>query len=161
MKSLFVISQEAVDLASQLEEGEFTPQLELALVINQNELQEKSLNYGYVIKTLEYDVAAIDEEIKRLRAIKTSKETVIDRMKDSVLNAMKIYGIEKVTSPTLTISTRRSESVEVPDINLLHEAWTSEKVLITPNKILIKNAIGNGVTVAGAYIKENYSLQIK
>jgi len=161
MKSLFVISQEAVDLASKLEEGEFTPQLELALVINQNELQEKSLNYGYVIKTLEYDVAAIDEEIKRLKGIKTSKETVIDRMKDSVLNAMQIYCIEKVTSPTLTISTRRSESVEVPDINLLNEDWITEKVVRSPDKIAIKKAIGNGVTVDGAYIKENYSLQIK
>jgi len=161
MKSLFVISQEAVDLASQLEEGEFTPQLELALVINQNELQEKSLNYGYVIKTLEYDVTAIDEEIKRLRAIKTSKEKVIYRMKDSVLNAMQIYCIEKVSSPTFTISTRVSYTTEAPDLLLLDKKFIVETITKRADKIAIKKAIDSGENVTGGWMEKHTRIEIK
>jgi hypothetical protein len=51
-KSLFNISKEAIELASLLEEGEYTPEIEQALAINQNELQEKAINYGYVVKSL-------------------------------------------------------------------------------------------------------------
>jgi len=41
MKSLYIISEEARNLASLLEEGELSQEMELALVINQSELQEK------------------------------------------------------------------------------------------------------------------------
>jgi Siphovirus Gp157. len=70
MKSLYKITEEAVIIASQLEEGEVTPELENALVILQSELQEKAINYAYVVKSFEDDVTAINEEIKRLTAIK-------------------------------------------------------------------------------------------
>ncbi len=36
-----------------LEEGELTPEMELALHINQSELQEKAINYAYAIKSIE------------------------------------------------------------------------------------------------------------
>jgi hypothetical protein len=71
-KSLYNITKEALELASALEEGELTPELETALAINQNELQEKAINYGYAIKSLEEDVTTITEEIRRL----TAKTTV-------------------------------------------------------------------------------------
>jgi hypothetical protein len=48
MKSLYNITTEAIELASALEEGEFTPEMETALAINQNELQEKAIQEGTV-----------------------------------------------------------------------------------------------------------------
>lgn len=53
MKSLFNITAEARELASALIEGELSSEIELALVINQTELQEKAINYGFVIKGIE------------------------------------------------------------------------------------------------------------
>ena len=161
MKSIYVISEEARNLAFSLEEGEFTPEMELALVINQNEIQEKAINYGFVLKTFEGDVSLIIEEIKRLTAIKKAKENAIDRMKDAVLSAMQIYGIEKISSPTMNISIRRTESIEVPLLELLDDRFVTEKIVKSADKIGIKKAIKDGEMIEGAFIKANYNLQIK
>ena len=161
MKSIYVISEEAKFLASSLEEGEFTPEMELALTINQNEIQEKAINYGFVLKTFEGDVSLISEEIKRLTAIKKAKENAIDRMKDAVLNAMQIYSIEKVSSPTLNISIRRTESIEVPLLELLDDRFVTEKIVKSADKIGIKKALKDGEMIEGAFIQANYNLQIK
>ena len=161
MKSIYVISEEARNLASLLEEGEFTPEMELALVINQNEIQEKAINYGFVLKTFEGDVSLISEEIKRLTAIKKAKENAIDRMKDAVLSAMQIYSIEKVSSPTMNISIRRTESIEVPLLELLDDRFVTEKIVKSADKIGIKKALKDGEMIEGAFIQANYNLQIK
>jgi lipopolysaccharide biosynthesis protein len=161
MKSLFNITAEALQLASDLEEGEITAELETSLVINQEELQQKAINYAYIIKTVEYDISAIDEELKRLQAVKKAKNNVIDRMKESVVNAMGIYGMEKISSPTMNLSLRRSESVEVDLTEALPDDFKITKTTVTPDKVAIKQAIKQGENITGATLKVNYSLQIK
>jgi hypothetical protein len=159
MKSMYLISVEAQSIASMLEDGEFTSELENALVINQNELQEKAVNYGYVIKESENSISLIDAEIKRLQDLKKVQSNKIDRLKETVLNAMNIYGIEKINSPFLNISIRKSESVEVTEG--LPMEYMIEKTTYAPDKTRIKNAIKSGENIIGATIKENQNLQIK
>ena len=160
-KSLYQITREAAEIASQLEEGELTPELETALVISQNELQEKAINYAYAIKGVEDDVTAINQEIKRLQAMKASKQTAIDRMKEAITTAMQVNGIEKVTSPTLNLSFRHSESVEIDSLDNLPEYFKTVKTTVTADKTRIKKAIKDGQPMKGAKIIENFNLQIK
>ena len=162
MSNLFQITSKAKELSFALESGELTKELENELVINQTELQEKAINYGYVVKSLESDISIIDEEIKRLTALKKAKSNVIDRMKESVLNAMQVYSIEKVTSPTLTLSIRNNpESVDIPMAELLDEKYLVTKTTVSPDKVAIKNAIQNGENVEGATLVRTQSLLIK
>ena len=112
------------------------------MVINQNELQEKAVNYGYVIKESENQISLIDAEIKRLQDLKKVQSNKIDRLKETVLNAMNIYGIEKINSPFLNISIRKSESVEVTEG--LPMEYMIEKTTYAPDKTRIKNAIKSG-----------------
>jgi hypothetical protein len=161
MNSLFNITTRARQLALALEEGELTPDLENELIINQNELQIKAESYAYAIKSLEGDVSIIDEEIKRLRALKEAKNNAIERMKEAVVNAFQVYGITEVKSPTLKLSLRRSEAVEVINQDQLPECFVKAKTTYTPDKVAIKDAIKSGLTVEGAVIVENFSLQIK
>jgi hypothetical protein len=160
-KSLYNITKEALELASALEEGELTPELETALAINQNELQEKAINYGYAIKSLEEDVTTITEEIRRLTAIKTAKTNASERMREAVSHAMQFYGIEKVTSPTLNLSFRKSESVEVDLVEALSNDFKITKTTVTADKIAIKKAIKQGENITGARVVEKLNLQIK
>ena len=159
--NLFNIKQEYLALAQQLSEGEVTPELEQALIINEAQLQEKATNYGYVIKNFEYEVDAIDNEIKRLKELKERREKAIDRMKQSVTNAMQLYGIEKVESSFLKLSFRKSESVEVINEAQLLPEFTTTKVTTTPNKTAIKEAIKRGEVVEGAVLVTNQNLQIR
>ena len=162
MSNLFKITEKARELSLALETGELTEELENELVINQNELQEKSVNYGFVIKGFESDISIIDQEIKRLQDLKKAKNNAIDRMKESVLNAMNIYGIEKVTSPTITVSIRKNpESVEIINEEQIPSKFLKEKTTVSIDKVAIKKAIQSGENIEGAVLTRSESLSIK
>jgi uncharacterized coiled-coil DUF342 family protein len=161
MANLYEITREALELAALLETEELTPELEAALVINQQELQIKAGNYAKVIANIQSDADAIDNEIKRLKAMKESKERAIDRLKSAVKNAMLVSNIEKIESPLFKLSIRKSEAVEVDIVEALPNAFLNVKNVVTADKVAIKEAIKRGENVTGARLIENFNLHIK
>jgi hypothetical protein len=161
--SLFQIEQEYKEIAEQLIEleGEPTPELEAALIINQQNLETKSTNYGIVIKQMDYEVGIIDSEIKRLNALKKQRTNAIERLENNIKNAMEIFGMSEIKTPLMKLSFRKSESVEVENIDLLDKEFVSEKITFTADKTKIKAAIKEGRTVQGATLQINNNLQIK
>jgi homoserine dehydrogenase len=159
--NLYEITREALELASLLETEELTPELEAALVINQEHLQTKAGNYAKVIANIQSDADAIETEIKRLKAMKDSKERAITRLKEAVREAMLVSNIDKIESPLFKLSLRRSESVEVDVVEAVPSAFQNVKNVVTADKLAIKEAIKRGEFVMGARIVENFSLQIK
>ena len=159
--NLFNIKQEYINLVNTIidNNGELSPELSQALAINETELKEKAINYGYVIRSFEYENDIIDAEIKRLKALKEQKEKAIQKLKDAVSDAMNLYGIEKVESPALKLSFRKSESVEISEN--LDKRFMIEKVTLQPDKVAIKEAIKKGKQVDGAVLIINQNLQIK
>lgn len=162
MSNIYQIQQEYLSITDQLIEsgGELSPEIEQALAINKAEIENKARNYGYVVKSLENDVDAIDEEIKRLNALKLARNKTIDVLKTTVKDAMQLYGIEEIKTSTLKLSFRKSESVEVNQ-DIISESYCNQKIVLTPDKARIKEAIKNGFCVTGANIIINYNLQIK
>jgi len=159
--NLYEITQEAQYLAVLLETEELTPELEQELIINQDQLQAKAVNYAKVIANYQAESDAIDQEIKRLKAMKDSREKKIDWLKESVKKAMLLSGIEKVDSPLFKLSVRRSEAVEVDLVEALPNAFLNVKNVVTADKVAIKEAIKRGENVIGARLIENFNLQIK
>lgn len=161
MKSMYIITREALEIASLLEEGELSEEMENQLVISQQELQNKATNYCYVVKSFEDDISIIDKEIKRLQELKKSKSNSVDRLKDTVKYAMEIYGIEKIETPTLKINFRKSESIEIINEDQISDEFKSSKVVESIDKAAIKKAIKEGKIVEGAILQVNNNLQIK
>ena len=161
MKSLYEISTEALEIASLLEQGELTEELENLLLISQSELQNKSVNYAYVCKSFENDVSSIDQEIKRLGSLKKSKINAVDRLKETMKTAMNIYGIEEIKTPTIKINFRKSESVEIINESSIDAIFKSSKVVESIDKIAIKKAIKEGNNIEGAILNINQNIQIK
>ena len=158
---LYEITQEAQYLAVLLETEELTAELEEALIINQDQLQTKAVNYAKVITNYQAESDAIDQEIKRLKAMKESRDKKVEWLKESVKKAMLVSGIEKVESPLFKLSVRRSEAVEVDVVEALPSAFQNVKNVVTADKVAIKEAIKRGEFVMGARIIENFNLQIK
>jgi hypothetical protein len=159
--NLYQITNEAQYLAALLETEELTPELEQELMINQDQLQSKAINYAKVISNYQGESDQIDAEIKRLKAMKDSRDKKINWLKESLKLAMMVSGIDKIDSPLFKLSLRRSESVEVEVPEALPVDWQLRKVVITADKISIKKAIKEGYAITGARIVENFSLQIK
>jgi hypothetical protein len=62
---------------------------------------------------MESDVSIIDAEIKRLNELKKARLKTIERLETTVSNAMQLYQINRLETPTLKINFRKSESVEI------------------------------------------------
>jgi len=158
---LYQITQEAQYLAALLETEELTPELEAELLINQEQLQTKGINYAKVIANYQSESDQIDAEIKRLKAMKESRDKKVTWLTESLKKAMLVSGIEKIESPLFKISLRRSEAVEVEIPEALPVDWQVKKVTITADKVAIKKAIKEGYSITGARLVENFSLSIK
>jgi len=161
--NIYQIEKEYLEFANQLIEsgGECTPELELQLTINQEQLEQKARGYGFVVKQMESDVSIIDAEIKRLGELKKARLKTIERLETTVSNAMQLYQINRLETPTLKISFRKSESVEIDDESAISFAYLKEKITYTIDKAMIKEAIKKGEVVAGARLQINQNIQIK
>ena len=159
--NLYQLTQEAQYLAALLETEELTPELEAELLINQEQLQTKGINYAKVIANYQSEADQIDAEIKRLKAMKESRDKKVTWLTESLKKAMLVSGIEKIESPLFKISLRRSEAVEVEIPEALPVDWQVKKVTITADKVAIKKAIKEGYSITGARLVENFNVSIK
>lgn len=160
MKSLYEITNDYHSLMNDIElnEGEITPELNEALDITEKELQSKSMAYLSVIKQSESFVSQIDDEIKRLQALKKRNTTLVDNLKSRLLNAVNLFGAFEVGFTKF--GTRKSESIEVEDVNSLPSEYKTIKVVESADKKAIKEALKSGKEIKGCSISSNLHLKI-
>ena len=161
--SIFNIEQNYNKLAEQLidNDGELTSELSEQLAITEEQLQNKSVAYSFVIKQMDADVDTIDAEIKRLQGLKKQREKASEYLKERIKHAMDTFQIDEIKTPLVKINFRKSESVEVDDVNQLPAAFKVVKVTEQADKAAIKAAIKDGVDIAGCRIETHRNLQIK
>ena len=161
--TIYQIEQSYNQLAEELIEngGELTPSLEEQLAITEEQLQNKSVAYSFVIKQMDADVDIIDAEIKRLQGLKKQREKASEYLKERIKHAMHTFQIDEIKTPLVKINFRKSESVEVDDVNALPSLYKVVKVTEQADKAAIKAAIKDGVEVTGCRIETHRNLQIK
>ena len=160
MKSLYDITADQklwLNLIESLE-GEIEPEMEEALQITEQQLQQKSIAYLEVIRNKEAFNTLVDNEIKRLQQMKKVNNNVIDRLNDNLLNAVKTFGV--YTVGLNKFGTRKSSQVIVEDVNSLPEQYKVIKVTEAADKMMLKKAIESGEEIKGVYIQENLNLKI-
>jgi hypothetical protein len=161
--TIYQIEQSYNQLAEELIDngGELTPELSEALAITEEQLQNKSVAYSFVIKQIDSEVDIIDAEIKRLQAMKKTRENASERLKANIKHAMELFNIDEIKTPLVKINFRKSEAVEVDDVNQLPAPYKVVKVTEQADKMAIKEAIKNGADIIGCRIVANRNLQIK
>ena len=159
-KSLYHIETEYRELINQVElsEGELTPEMEEQLMINETQLQSKSIAYLEFIGSKESFNTRIDDEIKRLQALKKSNNTLISNLKGRLLQAVKLYGAFEVG--LTKFGTRKSQQVIVEDVNSLPSEFKTIKVTESANKTEIKKAIKAGEHITGCELLDVENLKI-
>lgn len=108
------------------------------------EFEEKAEAYAKVVKTLEMDIAGLDEEIQRMTKRKATIKNNIDRLKRSLEGAMIATGKRKFKTPLFGFCIQKNP----PSLNILDETKIPAEFWIEQQPKLDKKA-------APAYVKEN------
>ena len=108
------------------------------------EFEEKAEAYAKVVKTLEMDIAGLDEEIQRMTKRKATIKNNIDRLKRSLEGAMIATGKRKFKTPLFGFGIQKNP----PSLNVLDETKIPAEFWIEQQPKLDKKA-------ALAYVKEN------
>ncbi len=163
-KSLYHIQENYQQIVDELEQngGELTDELSEKLKLNKEELSEKAFNYIQFIKNRQAYIVQIDDEVKRLTDLKKQADSVIDQLKGNLLIAVETFG--PIKAGTFTVTTRKSEAVEITDELEIPEAYfTIIPESKKPDKKALKEALKSPVAefVTGAKLVTNLNLVIK
>lgn len=161
MSTLYEIDAKYFNLLNQLEEseGELSPELSAELEISEVDFKAKVLAYRNVITSLKGDIDLADQELKRINGYKASKVRNIERLKESIDNAMQLRNLKEYSDgPLVSISYRKSTSVVVDEDELPKKWFVFKK---SPDKVGIGNALKAGKTIAGAKLHESQNIQIR
>ena len=159
-QTLYKIEKDYIELIKQVEEaeGEITEEINEQLEINESQLQSKSIAYLSVIKEKEAFTTLIDDEIKRLQALKKKNDNLVKNLKNRLLNAVNLFGTFEIGFTKF--GSRKSESVIIEDVNELPNEFKVKKLSIQADKMAIKKALKNGQKVKGCSIQVNNNLKI-
>lgn len=144
--NIWQIQQDLLSIFDEIEEngGELTEELESQLAISQEDFRSKVESYTNVIKSVKADIAAIDEETKRLTALKKSKNALIDRLSKVIINAVEMFGETTKAGGkffdfgTGKVSIRNSQKVVLDDDKV--EAISSELCRAIASEAMMGNA---------------------
>ena len=160
MMTLFNLSQEQQMLNCMLEEsgGELTPDIEQALEINQSNFIVKAENYGKAILHYKAMEAVIAAEQDRLLQMKRTIQNTQQRLKDSIADAMHLFGKDSMEFDTLKLSFRKYTQVMIDENANIPNEFIKVKTEI--DKAGIKEALKTR-NIQGCRLQENLNLQVK
>jgi len=140
-------------------EGELTEEMIIEFESISENADVKHEAYAVIIKQLEGENELVKAEKQRLAERHTQTENRINWLKSKLANSLEFFGKEKFETPKCKVSFRTSTAVNILDEALLPKKFF--KIVKTPSKADIKEALKSGLKVKGAVLVENKNIQIK
>lgn len=161
MPSLFDLSTDYQQLYDLIAEQEDEQILKDTLASINDAIEDKADGYVAVIKTLEGDNKAIDEEIKRLRQRKTSNQNGVKRLKESLQEVMEQTGKEKFKTALNSYSIANNPPIlDITDESLIPKQYYIEQQPKLDKKELLK-VVKDGLEIKGVELKQSRSLRVR
>ena len=137
-------------------------------------LNEKIENSMCFYKNLQADIEAFKTEEKNIAQRRKIKENLAERIKNRIDNYIRMkYTNEdgvvdtdglnkfKMETPRMKLSYRKSDSVDVYDIDSLPKEYIKEKVEVSADKTALKKILKDGKEIKGAKIVTNLNMQVR
>lgn len=147
MDNLFNISNELRNIIEDIEVqgGEITDEQAERLEVKEQEMKDKLDNYRKAILILKHQEAMCSDEIKRLQAAKKAKTNVINKLNNSVLNAVVEFGEDgksgnkTYSTDTFKFYTINRKSVELDEhrLQVLCECFKKWAINLNDNDCLV------------------------
>lgn len=161
MATLYQLTGDLLTLQQMIEDG--TEGLQDTLESIQLSVEEKLEGYAMVIKNIESDVDGLKAEEKRLADRRKRMENEIQRMKDSMAQALETIepdkkGTKRLKTEKFTFSFRKSTSVQIVDETKIPEEFFKVERTISRSELTARLKEHE---IPGAELVEKQSLQIK
>ena len=139
-------------------ETERVKQMELL----QNEANNKVDNIAKFTRNLEGNIEAVKNEMLRLDNLKSQLENKNHWLKEYLHLFMNMNSITKIKTDLFSISIAKNPpAVIITDEEKIPTEFKRVKEIVEIDKILIKSVIQDGMSVAGAELKQGTHLVIK
>ena len=103
---------------------------------------------------------SIKEQEQKLASRRKAIENRVERLKGSILEGLMITEGQKLETPTVKLTTRKSTRSVIDDIEKLPEDFVEEITTKKVNSAGILKALRAGETIEGAHLEERKSLKI-
>lgn len=151
---------EITDIYLNLENIDDEIDITAALAEVDGELEDKLENIAKLIRNLEAEAKAYEDEEKRLKAQKQATKNRIESLKRYVKGSLETIGKDKVEAGIFKWSLQNGPGrVEITDETKIPEEYFVTEV--KPLKSEIKKAIESGVITEGAEIVRDKSLRLR
>lgn len=125
-------------------------------------MHDKCIAVSAFINNLEAEFKAVAEAKSRMAYRQDRLQDKINWLEDYLKSNMERCGINEIKCPEFVIKIKKNPtSVDVFDENLVPSHYKIEKILSTIDRKKIKEAISQGIVVAGAGLKQNTRVEIK
>lgn len=116
-------------------------------------------NCGKMYRSLLAEADVYQSEVERLKR----KADILSNQAEGLKNyiALVLQPGNRVKTPLFDFSWRKSQSVEIEDLEALPEAYKRTRVISEPDKNLIKSDLQIGAEIPGAKLIDKLNLQIK
>ena len=167
---LYEISEMYQSFMDAVENGEITDAEAIADTLDSLDatFNDKADAVACMVKSLEAEAAAIKAEAATLTDRAKAKANRAEWLRGYLYNNMQRMGLNKIETPRVKLSFRKSEAVEIPDelafIEQLQMEGNDQYLTYkapTINKTAIKAAIKAGAEFIGAALVERQNLQLK
>lgn len=155
------------DLLSVLNGGLIFDEETGEIIFDEDNLDELMIKYedklegcGLYIKNELAEIEAMKAEEKRLAERRRIKENKVERLKRYMLDSMDKTSTDKLETPRIAISKRKSSKLIVDNINLIPDIFITEESTIDIDKIAIKKALKDG-EVKGAHLEKCVNISIR
>lgn len=123
--------------------------------------EQKLENIALYIKNLDADAVAMKAEENNLKERRQAAERKAERLRSLLSMSMLQAGEDKFTTARCAVSFRRSEVVNVLDLDMLDAEYVVEKKEYSADKKKLKEALKAGLDITGAVLEEKQNIQIK
>lgn len=151
---LYDINQEIIDCID-METGEIIAPEKLEAL--QMDKHEKLRNIAFVALNAAADAKAYEEQEKKFSARKKAAKATVEWAKATLAREL---GGEKMKEPEFTISYRKSEVVEIANLNAVPDEFLAPQPPKV-DKVGLKKAVKGGAVIDGVTIVEKQNIQIK
>ena len=165
MSSIYEIQGRFLTILDMLESSDLDPQMLTDTMEGiEGELEVKCENYAMVMKNLEGDIEALDNEIRRLTSRKKTLENNIKRMKEAVRDVMIATGKTKFKTELFSFAVQNNPAsvvLDTEDLDTLPDEYIRIKKEV--DKAAIKEALlkGDEKLSGYAHIEQGQSLRIR